>query len=362
MLVGRRYAVLIALSLATALTVTALASGTQVSRSPSPSAAANGMPTDVRRNVVWYGVPETSPRSIHIESTSINATSPDEFQITYSAGNFTLVYQRAAGGPITDRYTLTVAGLAEWNDTSGDGQFEADRLVAYTPLGPSAFGRYPIVHAEVTSADGVNVNTFLISSNHGDIVLNLTIADGFVKLPSGQWLTPMEAKLSLNITHDMTLPNTRLSLQISFTTDQKVALDNQSWDDQQEFSSDERAVNVTNDASSARSSAYFAWSNLATVNGQTGAVVATGPMPNDTIPGNYDLYLTYPRAPAGQLHLQIEHAPTIGVVSVAYLSGIPPGSPLPFQGDAVLYGASLVAIAALVAGTVLLVRRRRKGP
>ncbi len=362
MLAGRRYVVLIALSVATALTLTAVAAGAGVSRASNSSAAAASALENVRRNVVWYGVPETSPRSIHIESTSINATTPDEFQIVYSAGNFTLVYQRTAGGPVTDRYTLSMAGLTEWNDTSGDGHFEADQVVASTPLGTGAFGRYPITHAMTTTADGVHMNTFLISSNRGDVVLNLSIADGFVRLPSGQWLTPMEAKLSLNITHDMTLSTTRLSLQIGFTTDQKVALDNQSWDDQQEFSSDERAVNVTNDASAAVSSAYFAWSNTATVNGVPGSVIATGPLPNDTVPGSYDLYLSYPRAAPGQLHLQIQHDPTIGVVSVAYLNGLPPGSPLPFQGDAVLYAASLVAIGALVAATAFLVNRRRKSP
>ncbi len=357
MLARHRYAMLLSLSLAAALTLSAVAADFAASR--PTTASASGLPT-LRRNLVWYGVPSFAPKSLHIDSTSLNTSAQDEFQITYSGGNFTLVYQRQANGPITNQYTLSVEGLAEWNATSGDGQFDPESVVAYTPLGPGSFGRYAITNTAWTTANGVHVDAFTIVSNRGDISLNLTIADGFVALPTGETLTPMEAKLTLVINHDMTFSASRLSLQIGLATDQKISLENQSWDDQNDFSTDDRAVNVTNDGG-APSSAFFAWSNSASVNGQVGAVIPSGPTPNGTVPGMYDLYFSYPRPTTGGLHLQIVHDPMIGVVSAAYLSGVPP--PPSFQGDAIIYGVSLVGIAALVTGTAFVVnRRRRRGP
>ncbi len=357
-----RPAVLMAFSLAAAMGLAGLGAASQVVPASHSAVSTASVPTDVRRNVVWYGVPQAAPRTIHIESTSVNAPSPDEYQITYSAGNFTVVYQRAAGGPITTQYTLSIEGLVEWNDTSGDGQYEPGNDVAYTPLGGNAFGGAPITHSHENVSNGVGVDTFGIASKQGGVTLNLTIADGFVQLPSGQSLTPMEAKLTLEINHTMTSPGTRLSLQISMTTYQKVMLQNQSWDDQNEFSSDDHALNVTNDVQGASSSAFFAWSNTASVNGEPGQVIPT--LSANETTGNYDLYLTYP-AVTNTLQLQITHDPTLGVVSAAYLSTVHPGpaSPTQFAGDAVVYAVSLVAIALLVVGSVLLVsRRRRQGP
>ncbi len=352
---------LLALALAAALTLTALAATAAVPR-PGASAvtAASDLPP-IRRTVVWYGVPQASPRNLHIDSSSVNAPSPDEFQISYATGNFTLVYQRTAGGPVTNQYTLNIRGLVEWNDTSGNGNFEDGTVVAYTPLGPSAFGRYPIQHFETNTSDGVGMNSFLIPSNKGDVALNLTIADGFVRLPSGQTLTPMEAKLTLEINHTMALPGTRLALQFGVNTAENVTLESQSWDDLNSFSTDDHALNVSNPGSATPSSAFFAWSNTASVNGVSGPVLASGPAENATT-GDYDLYLSYTRPASSGLQLHIVHDPALGVVSAAYLSSLhpPPGPSLPFQGDVIVYAVSLVAIAVLVAGTALLVNRRRK--
>ncbi len=360
----RRSATLVALSLSTVILLAAFSAAVAASTGPSPAAASNP-PAGLRRNVVWYGVPQAAPRSFHVESTSVNTTVQDEFQITYVDGNFTLVYQRIAGGPITTQYTMSVSGLVEWNDTSGDGQFEEGApMVAYTPLGPSAFAGTLVVHNATTLPDGVQVNTFEIQSKKGDVKVNLTIADGFVALPSGQNLTPMEAKLTLEVNHTMVRPDTRLSLQLAMSTDQKVTLENQSWDDLNDFSTDDRALNVTNDAGPSASSAFFAWSNRASVNSVAGNVVPAGPFTNETT-GDYDLYLTYPQQAPGSLHVTIVHDPMMGVVSAAYLSALHPGPGpvLPFQGDAILYVVSLAAIAGLVAGTAFLVRRRRRsGP
>ena len=363
MLPGRGPVVLLSLSLAAALTLAGLAVIASGSHGTSVTIA-SGSSTDVRRNVTWYGVPIAAPRSLHIESSSVGAPTPDEYQISYSDGNFTLVYQRVAGGPITNQYTLSMRGLLEWNDTLGDGHPEDGNFVAYTDLGAGAFGRFPIEHTATAAAGGVEVDSFLILSNKGDLAVNLSIANGFVNLPSGQTLTPMEAKLSVEINHTMTLPGTRLSLHLGLSTNQRVAFQNASWDDLNEFSSDEHAVNVTNDGGPGSSSAFFAWSNTASVDGTVGTVATSGPSANETT-GDYDLYLSYPKASSGDLHLQIVHDPTIGVVSAAYASILHPGpeSPLPFRSDALVYVMSLAGIAALVAGTALFVRRRaRKQP
>ena len=360
MVAARQLVVLLTLSVATAVTLSGFAAGTASAQPPSPAAASANLTDQTRREVVWNGLPEAAARTLHIDSTSTNATTEDEFQITYSAGNFTLLYQPVANGPITNRYSLSVQGLLEWNDSSGNGNVEDGTPVAYTPLGSGAFGRYPIQDSSVTTADGVHLYSFLISSNRGDLSLNLTIADGFVTLPSGQTLTPMEAKLTLRMNYTLASPGSRVSLQLLITTNQKVALDNQSWDDLHDFSSDERAVNVTNDVSSQPSSAYFAWSNRATVNGEVGPVTPAGPSQNETMPGSYDLVLTYPRPSNPATSLTIVHDPTLGVVSRVYLAPRPPPPVLPFEGDLLLYVVSLAAIAGLVAGTTLWVRRRRR--
>ncbi len=362
MIRSRQFSVTIAISLAAALTlsgVTALAETPHASVHSSvvPSAAA-----EVRRLVTWTGLPTKAPRSFLIDSSSIGAPSPDVYQIQYGNGSFSLYYQRAKGGPITSQFTITFQGLVEWNDTHGDGHLEDGSIVAYIPLGPGAFGRYPIQHTNLTTADGIGVNSFRIVSNRGDVALNLTISDGFLTLPSSQTLTPMEAKLTLDIYHNMTLPSHRLALQISLSTNQRVMLENRSWDDMNEFSSDDRALNVTNEAGPTSSSAFFSWSNSASVNGIDGPVTPTVPEDNSTT-GDYDFFLSYPVASGVQVH--VVHDPAVGVVSAAYASIVHPGpgAPLPFVADALVYGISLAGIAALVGGTAFLVsRRRRKAP
>lgn len=361
MLARRRTALILALSLAAALALTGFAGALAASRPASPTIAAADFPPQVRRTVVWYGIPEAAPHFLHIESTATNASQPDDFQISYQAGNFTLVYQRAANGPVTNQYTLTLNGLVEWNDTSGDGNFQDGTIVAYTPLGPGAFGRYPVTHSERTTADGIRVNSFGMVSNKGDVALNLTIADGFVSVRSGEWVTPMEAKLSLAINHTMSQLNTQFSLQMGISTDQNLTLWNQSWDDLNEFSTDDHAVNITSRDVSNPSSAFFAWSDWATVNGVEERVIPT--QLNETSPGSgiYNLLLTYPRPPAASHQITIVHDPTIGVVSEAYYHPQQPPV-LPFQAEPLVYGISLVAIAAFVAATALFVNRRRKAP
>lgn len=324
-----------------------------------------GAAEQVNRSVEWNLFPDASPAALWLVSTSVNAPTPDEFKITYNHGSFSLAYERTAGGPVTSQFTVTVAGVYEWIPT-GDGHFSDGTVVAYTPMGAPAFGRVPIVHFESTAPNGILVHSFVIASNAGDLTMNLTISQGFTTLPSGSTLTPMEAELTFELTHLMNRTDTRLSLQLSLTTTtpgQSFSFANRSWDEEHQFAPDESSVNVTNDSLHPASSAWFAWSDRAQVNGQQVQVDATGPEINDTT-GGYDLYLSYPRVLSGSNPDQVDivHDPSLGVVSAAYQSIVnAPGSTPPIQPDVVLYVGTVGAMVALVAGTVLFARRQRRG-
>ena len=366
MVVRSRRTRALVVSLAAALALSGLAALAESAHAASGPASLAGLATQVRRNVT-YVIPPRYPRTFNIDSRSVDAPSPDEFQIAYADANLTLSYRRMMGGPITNQYTLALRGLVEWNDTMGNGEMQDGTIVGYTPLGSEAFGRYPVQHGQTTTAEGITVYDFVLVSNQGEVTLNLTIADGFVALSPDSTLTPMEAKLSLDVRHNMTLPGTHLAVQLGLSTDQNLSLEDRSWDDLNDFSRDERALNMSNPTRD--SSAFFAWSNTASVNGVTGPVTPFGPVRNETS-GDYDFTLSYPVATypvSGGANLQahVVHDPALGVVSVAYASILHPGpgAPLPFVGDAVLYGVSLVGIAALVGATAILVsRRRRRGP
>ena len=357
----------VSVSLATMLLMTAAAVGVHAMTFAGHAEMPQSVTDQTRRSVEWKTFPDNSPSVLWIVSTSVDAPAPDEFQITYNHGSFSLAYERTAGGPVTNQFTVTIAGLVEWLPT-GDEQFSDGTLVEYTQLGASAFGRLPIVHSETTTPNGVVVDSFLIQSNSGEITMNLTISQGFVTLPSGSTLTPMEAELSFQLNHLMNRTDTRLSIQLAINTEsagQSFNLENETWDEEYKFSQDERAVNVTNDSTGIPSSSFFAWSNHAEVNGQPGVVNVTGPETNDTT-GGYDLYLSYPRIPVmtNPHEIEVVHDPTLGVVSAAYqslLNRAPP--PTGIQADIPLYAVTMAAVAALVAGTILLTRRqRREGP
>ncbi len=350
----RSATVKLSVGLAAALLLATVA-GVGAASTTGPSGLA--VPSPAQRSVqVW--LPGPQPRQFGVNSVSIGAPVTDEFQITYRQGTFTLDYERAAGGPVTSSYSLTLQGLAELR-TTGDGEFSADAVAAYTPLGAAAFGNRTIQHTE-TTVNGVLVDTFLIESNDGFIVMKLTVSQGFVPEGSG-WLTPMEAELNLQINHTMTTSDTVLALQVGISTSQPLQVQNESWDDQHDFAHNEHAINVTNDSNGVVSSTFFAWSNEATVNGHVGTVSASEPVLNQTS-GAYDVYFAYPRfnLTSNSNEIEVEHDPTLGVVSAAYASL--PGGPLPtgpgIQADVALYAVSLVAVAALVGGTAVLASRR----
>ncbi len=335
------------------------------SHSPAPISAETSGP--IKRAVAWAGYLNDSqgPR-FRLSSVSVGAPSPDEFQIAYANGSFTLDYENEAGGPVTASYGITLKNLLEWNDRNSNGLIDDGTAVNVTPLESFAFGGRPISHTQSTTANGTIVHSFVITSNNFvfsntvAMTLTLTIADGFVTLADNQVLTPMEAKLTIQFVQILALLSDRVALQIGVSTGNRVELENESWDEANHFRSDERALNVTNGSGAAGSAAFFSWSNAASVNGQTAAVTAT--VAANATDGGEDLFLAYPNAPPTSVgpRLVVAHDPSMGVVSSAYESTTHVPSIPSLQGDAALYVVTAVAVGGLVTATAYLVRRRTR--
>lgn len=323
------------------------------------SSLSEALSVPVTRNLVWIGWPsQSAAQAIRISSESVGAPQPDEFQITYSNGTFRLDYEHQAGGPVTASYELTVKNIVEVSALTEDGMVSGDSIVSTVPLGAAAFGQHPIQVSETATSNGTLMYSFLIMSDAGNLAMNLTIAEGFVMLPDGQILTPMEAKLTFEFSYDLVHSGSHVALQLGVRTGNRVQMANESWDDVYHFSRDDRALNVTNTSVAGFPSAFFSWSSTASVNGQTGPVTAT--FLTNELGGGEDLYLAYPAAPAGTTHLVVVHDPTLGVVSTAYASLIGLPTPPSLTADAALYVATAVGIVALVGVTTLLVRRRSR--
>ena len=360
MLRPRSARVVLSLGLATVLLLTT-AAGAGAATASGASTVQVASEQAQRSVQIW--MPGPQPHEFGINSVSLGTPVTDEFQLSYAKGSFTLDYERSAGGPVTSTFTATIQGLYEWRGSS-DTPFSESEVVTYTPLGAAAFGTQTIQHTE-TTVDGVLVHSFLIKSDDGSVVMNLTIAQGFLTVAQGHTQTPMEAELTLQVNHMMTESDTSLALQVSISTPQAPKIQNRSWDDEHAFAQNERAINVTNESGGIMSSTFFAWSNDATVNGQVGTVSVSGPMQNAS--GAYDLYFMYPRFASSGTNpneFELEHDPSLGVVSVAYAS-IPAVGFGPIQGiqaDLPLYAVSVAAVAALVGGTAILSRRRRERP
>lgn len=338
--------------------VVILAAGLTVALASSQGAAPSA--ASAQRSVVWVGIPsEASPHAIRISSESVNTPVTDAFQITYGQGTFTLDYQRNAAQPATSHIAVTIQSIIEWNDTNADGKVTAEEILATEPLGATGFGNIPIQHRLVLSPDGGETNSFVISSNNAEVRLNLTISERFVPL-GDETLTPMEAKLSIEIDHTVVHPGAKLGLQIGMQASGTVRLDEMSWDDLHEFSHGDEALNVTNISGGLPSSVFFAWQTQALVNGAMHPVTSTGPETNDTNPGTYELYLAYGGVlPSSGTVLHVVHDPNLGVVSAAYASLAGVKGPFVLQGDYAVYAVAAAVAAGIVVGSIVLTRRRR---
>lgn len=316
-----------------------------------------------QRTVVWVGYPnEDNPHSIRISSLSVGAPVTDAFQIQYAGGNFTLQYQKNASLPATITYGLTLRSLVEWNDTNGSGIIDNATILQTFPLGGTAFGSIPIRHAQVASSGGGVVHFFTITSNNGDIVLNLTISERLWAIDARQTLTPMEAKLTIEVNHTLLFAGAHLALDVGVESASPPLFRETSWDDEHNFSVGDSEIEMANTTGPNPSAVFFAWSTEASVDGHPQPVTLTGPASDDSLSGYYDMYLAYP--PGGDLLpgsvVHVVHDPVMGVVSASYASL--PSKPAigGLQSDTFLYGVSLALVAGLILASVVVVRRRRR--
>jgi len=314
------------------------------------------LPVGAERTVVWV-IPQDPPRVLKIVSESKNAPHPDEFTLTYAMGTFSLEYERVAGGPVTSNYSVTLKSLLEWDDKNGNGFVDEDEILEEFPLGGTAFGGAPIQHVQSAMPSGAEVHSFLIHTNNEEVTVNLTVSETFLQLSPQKILTPMEVKLTFDIRHTFVRLGARLALEVAMDTDDKVKIEDHSWDEEHDFSEGDRAINITSESDSESSSVFFAWSTTATVDGVSGPVAVTGPESEGGGSG-YQLYIAYPRG-SNPARAQVIHDPVMGIVSAAYASLLALPPPRVLQPDYLLYGASLAAVAGLVAASVVLVRRRR---
>jgi hypothetical protein len=313
----------------------------------------DGVPDDIENATQRTVVAVALGDSFDIQSRLASAPYEDQFEVFYKAGNFSLMYERAGGGESS--YTLELRNLVEWID-NGSHTFGGSEVVAVSPLGPTAFGGMAVTQFRTDNADGGVVNIFVVHSRTGEVTLNVTVAERFMRL-GDRVLTPMEVKLNLTVNRVFVAMNANpnLALDWRITTDDGWEFADRSWDEENGFARDDMAVNVTGGPRTNPATVFFSWARSAVADGRPipVAFVSAG----NVTPNGSELYFAYPIASA-QASVRLFHDPVLGVDSAAY-SGIISRQPA-LQGDVVLYGVSLAAMLVLVAVTIVLANRRRK--
>jgi hypothetical protein len=279
----------------------------------------------------------------------------DQFEFWYSAGHLGVYYGVKDGASIT--YNLELRSLLEWKDRNGDGRMDDTEILRMTPLGSSAFGGVAVVRSERTDSDGGRVHNFAISTRDRQVSLNVTVAERFTRLDT-LTLTPMEARMDLQIRPVLSDPGAGVALEVGFEAGpgDSVQFEDHSWDEQKLFAPGEHAITVTGTAGGRSASAFYSWANGAVVSGES----ATIEYASKTLdPAHYNLTFVYPAA-SPQAGLTVFHPMAFGIRSAAFDSiehATPPTPPL--QPDLFLFSGTFAGVAGLVAITVVLSNRRR---
>ncbi len=297
----------------------------------------------------------SSGDEFNISSRLVSGNLEDQFELSYKAGTFNLWYAQTNGG--TSEYTLQLRRLVEWNDTNGNGQIDSGEVTGPNiTLGNAAFQNVPAIRSNSTNADGGRIFTFTIPSQSREVVLNLTVAQRFMRIGNDRVLTPMEVKMDVSINHSFAPPRAGagVGLEMRLTTLGQVQYGNRSWDDLNGFAKNDASMSVTTGSSAGTATVFFGWSESAFANGRQ---IPAGFTSSQLGPNTYELYLGYPVGLA-QANVKIVHDPTFGVESAVYEHII--GTPAPLQGDAILYAGSFAAVAVFVVLTIFLTNRLRK--
>src|SRR5437879_12457576 len=88
--------------------------------------------------------------------------------------------------------------MVEWVDKNGNHRIDANETANATPLGSAAFAGVPVTKTQFENDDGGVINILRTHSQTGDVTLNVTVAERFMRLGC-RTLTPMESKLALSV-------------------------------------------------------------------------------------------------------------------------------------------------------------------
>ncbi len=321
-------------------------------RPTESDADGDGIPDSVEAATQRTVVAVTAGDQFTIGSRLASAPFQDQFEVSYQAGTFLVSYQRARGSDSS--YQLELRNLVEWVDRNGNNRIDPGETVNVTSsLGTTAFANATVTKTQVDSADGGLVTELSIRSRTGNMTLNVTVAERFMRLSSTRILTPMEVKLDLTVDRAVLSPGASLGLDIRVNTTKRLEYGDRSWDDVNRFAQGEAGFNVTGGPPTNPATVFFSWSKTALANDHVIPVTYS----NVTNPNSYELYLAYPVG-TGQSEVKLVHDPVLGVDSAAY-EGIVTRPP-ELQGDLVLYAASLAAAVFLIALTIVVSDRRRK--
>jgi len=321
-------------------------------RPADADADGDGIPDSVEAATQRTVVAATAGDEFTIVSRLASAPFQDQFEVSYAAGTFVVSYERARGSDSS--YQLEVRNLVEWVDRNRNNRIDPGETVnATSALGTTAFANAPVAKTRLESADGGHVTELSIRSRSGNMTLNVTVAERFMRLSSTRVLTPMEVKLDMTVDRAVLSPGASLGLDLRINTTKRLEYGEQSYDDVNMFAQDEAGFNVTGGPPTNPATVFFSWANSAFADGRVIPVTYS----NVTNPNSYELYLAYPMS-TGRADVKLVHDPVLGVDSAAY-EGIVRRPP-ELQGDLVLYAGSLIAAVVLIAVTMIVADRRRK--
>jgi len=321
-------------------------------------AVAEGMDSD--QDGIADGLENATERTVaasssgdefYVSSSLASGNHQDQFELSYQAGTFGVRYGQEDGASTS--YELEMRNLVEWADGNGNARIDDGETLAWTSLGTSAFGDVPVQRSNRSDLDGGRVTEFRIPSRTGNVTLNVTIAQRFMRL-GDTILTPMEAKLEIRMNPRLSYPGASVGLEFYLYTHDQVRIEDRSWDEVKGFAPSEAAVNVTSREGEPPASVFLSWANTAIAAGGSIPVALTNPTLE---PDTYDLYFAYPFG-APQASSAVVHRMGLGVRSAVYdlVESLRPE----ISGDPLLFFVSLAAVGVLVGLTIVVANRRRQ--
>ncbi|MFW9994681.1 MAG: hypothetical protein ACFFD4_21745 [Candidatus Odinarchaeota archaeon] len=257
------------------------------------------------------------------------------------------------------QFEVGVSRLIEYNDTDGDGIYNAssDQVVQEVPLNDFQ----SIVFSNTTSGN-TPVHVLTVRTTDGVFTFRMYIAGEFASI-NGSLLSPAEVKIDIEI-HGFNYLNASsdLALQVKLKSSSEYEVDEETGDEEDNLAANETSL-VTG-TSAGNFTGFFSWTETASVDGVAKAV-KTSPLgvdeddENDHQDGAYVIknkfYLNYPR---GQ---DIIHDPKIGVTGILreVPAGQDTGTGTNNGSDSSIPGFGMLAL--VISGMVALVVKKKRG-